>query len=116
MISLLEQGMGLPRAHIGIYTELGVLFAKYHPERLLEHCRQYFSKMNISKLLRICERYLLWQEAVYLYSNYEEYDNAINTMIEHSPSAWSHEQFISLILKVSNHDLYYKAIIFYLEE
>lgn len=29
MIELLETGMGLERAHIGIYTELGILFAKY---------------------------------------------------------------------------------------
>ena len=29
MISLLETGMGLERAHIGLYTELGVLYAKY---------------------------------------------------------------------------------------
>ena len=29
MISLLETGMGLERAHIGIYTELGILQAKY---------------------------------------------------------------------------------------
>lgn len=29
MISLLQQGMTLERAHIGIFTELGILFAKY---------------------------------------------------------------------------------------
>jgi len=29
MISLLEGGLGLERAHVGIYTELGVLYAKY---------------------------------------------------------------------------------------
>lgn len=29
MISLLESGMTLDRAHVGIYTELGILFAKY---------------------------------------------------------------------------------------
>jgi len=37
-------------------------------------------------------------------------------MIEHSPSAWTHDQFINLIQKVSNTDLYYKAVLFYLEE
>ena len=29
MISLLETGMSLERAHIGIYTELGILYAKF---------------------------------------------------------------------------------------
>jgi len=37
-------------------------------------------------------------------------------MIEHSPTAFSHEIFINLIQKVSSHDLYIKAVEFYLEE
>lgn len=42
MISLLQSGMTLDRAHIGIFTELGVLYAKYQPERLMEHIKLYF--------------------------------------------------------------------------
>jgi len=38
MIELLQQGMALETAHIGIFTELGVLYAKYTPEKLMEHC------------------------------------------------------------------------------
>lgn len=95
---------------------MGHLYAKYQPDRMMEHCVAYFSKINVSKLLRVCERYLLWPEAVYLYSHYDEYDNAINTIIEHSPSAFNHENFINLIQKVSNSDLYYRAIMFYMEE
>ena len=37
-------------------------------------------------------------------------------MIEHSPTAWNHEQFISLMQKVRNTDLHYKAALFYLDE
>jgi clathrin heavy chain len=37
-------------------------------------------------------------------------------MIEHSPTAWRHDVFSQSIIKVSNHDLYYRALIFYLEE
>jgi len=51
MISLLETGMGLERAHVGIFTELGVLLAKYRPERLMEHCKQYTSVRNFEILL-----------------------------------------------------------------
>jgi len=29
MISLLQTGMNSDRAHIGIFTELGILYAKY---------------------------------------------------------------------------------------
>ena len=67
-------------------------------------------------MLRICEKYLLWQEAVFLFSNYDEYDNAVNIMIEHSPTAWQHELFCNIVQKVANQDIYYKAIMFYLSE
>lgn len=42
MIALLESGMHMDRAHIGIFTELGVMYAKYKPEKLMEHIRNYF--------------------------------------------------------------------------
>lgn len=31
MIGLLETGLGLERVHVGIFTELGILYAKYRP-------------------------------------------------------------------------------------
>lgn len=37
-------------------------------------------------------------------------------MIEHSPTAWKHEVFAQSIMRASNQDLYYRAMIFYLEE
>jgi len=116
MISLLETGVGLERAHVGIFTELAILYAKYQPERLMDHCKSYMQKLNVPKVLRACERFMLWNEAVYLYSHYNEYDNAINIMIEHSPYAFTNELYLQLIQKVSNTDLYYKSIAFYLEE
>jgi len=72
--------------------------------------------LNVSKLLRACERYYLWTEAVYLHSNYHEYDNALSIMMQHSPIAFNHDQFVSLVLKCSNQDLYYRAMMFYFEE
>jgi len=59
---------------------------------------------------------MLWKEAVYLYSHYNEFDQAITIMIEHSPTAFNHETYLQLIVKVSNNDLYYRSINFYLEE
>lgn len=58
----------------------------------------------------------MWPEAVLLHTQYSQFDQAIITMIEHSPTAWKHDTFSHNIVKVSNHDLYYKAMIFYLEE
>lgn len=37
MISVLETG--LERANIGIFTDLGVLYAKYIPTKLMEYCK-----------------------------------------------------------------------------
>jgi clathrin heavy chain len=116
MMTLLETGVGLDRAHIGIFTELAILYAKYKPEKLMDHCKTYMQKLNTTKLLRACQKFMLWKEAVYLYSHYNEYDLAINIMMEHSPTAFNHETYLQLITKVSNNDLYYKSISFYLEE
>lgn len=116
MISVLESGIGLERAHIGIFTELAILYAKYRPEKLMEHCKNNLQKLNTTKLLRACQKFMLWKEAVYLYSHYNEFDQAVNIMIDHSPIAFNHETFLQLIVKVSNTELYYRSINFYLEE
>ena len=41
LIRLLENGLTLERSHMGLYTELGVIYAKYHPERLMDHLQTY---------------------------------------------------------------------------
>jgi clathrin heavy chain len=52
------------RTHNGIYTELGIIYAKYTPNRLMDHIRTYPTKLHIPKLIRACETYLMWAEAV----------------------------------------------------
>ena len=116
LISLLEQGQRLERTHNGIYTELGIIFAKHRPERLMDFIRTYPGKLHIPKLIRSCENYQMWAEAVQLHQTYEQDNQAIQTMIDHSPTAFRHDVFCQSIVKVSNHDLFYRAIIFYLEE
>jgi len=116
LIALLEQGMNLERTHQGIYTDLGIMYAKYNRHRLMDFVRAYNSKVMIPRLIRECERYQMWAEAVYLHGIYDQQDQAIITMIEHSPTAWKHDTFCQNIVNVANHDLLYKAILFYLEE
>jgi len=118
LINLLETGMSLERTHNGIYTDLGILFGKYQPARLMDHIRTYAQaqKLLIPKLIRACEQYQMWPEAVHLHSIYDQQDQAILTMMEHSPSAWRHDIFSQNIVNVANNDLYYRAMIFYLEE
>jgi len=41
LINLLESGLGGEGAHMGLYTELGVLYAKYDPDRLMDHLKTF---------------------------------------------------------------------------
>jgi len=116
VMTLLEQGLRLERTHNGIYTELGTLYAKYTPNKLMDLIRTYPTKLHIPKLIRACEQYQMWGEAVQLHQNYEQDNQAIVVMMEHSPTAWRHDTFAQSIMRVSNGDLFYRAIIFYLEE
>jgi len=67
-------------------------------------------------LLRVCEKYLLWNEVVFLYENYNEADNAVKTMIEHSPTCFKHDRFVQIVQKVNSSDVLYKSIQFYIDE
>eukprot|EP00161_Ancyromonas_sigmoides_P018408 TRINITY_DN5085_c0_g2_i9.p1 TRINITY_DN5085_c0_g2~~TRINITY_DN5085_c0_g2_i9.p1 ORF type:complete len:1656 (-),score=901.77 TRINITY_DN5085_c0_g2_i9:282-5249(-) len=115
-IALLESGLGLERAHMGMFTELGLLYSRYMPEKLLEHLKLFWARVNIPKLLRGCEAVQLWKELCFLYVQYEEFDNAALTMIRHPVEAWEHVAFKDVLGKISNTDICYKAIDFYIDE
>lgn len=115
LIALMESGIGLERAHMGIFTELGILYAKYKTERLMEHLKLFATRLNIPRLIRVCEEFQHWKELTFLYIAYDEYDNAAMVMIAHSPDAWEHVQFKDVCVKVSNVEVYYRGISFYLE-
>ncbi|KAK1738554.1 clathrin heavy chain [Skeletonema marinoi] len=113
LVSLFEQGLGLEDAHIGIFTELGILYTKHVPEKVMEHCKVFFSKLNVSKVVRACERARLFKPAVYLYMQDKQADSAVKTMSEHS-SAFDNDLFLDAIVKVRNAEIMYKAVSFYL--
>ncbi|KAL8442304.1 hypothetical protein Emag_006547 [Eimeria magna] len=115
LMELLETGAQGERTHVGLFTELGVLYATYDSAKLMDHCRHHKGRMNIPRLIRTCEKCCLWKEAVYLHTIYDEYEQAANCMLSH-PTAWEHDQFIQIIQKVSNVELLYRAIAVYLEE
>ena len=112
LMQLLEQGLGLDNAHAGVFTELGVIYSKYQPEKLMEHIKIFHAKMNVVKLLRACEKALLWVETVYLYKEDGQQDAAIKVMVDHA-SAYNHELFLDCVQKVRNPEVQYKAITFY---
>lgn len=116
LIQLLESGLGLERAHMGMFTELAILYTKYKPEKLMEHLKLFYSRINIPKVIRAVESAHLWKELVFLYIHYDEFDNAAQTIMKNAAEAWDHAQFKDIVVKVSNIELYYKALRFYLDE
>ncbi|XP_040566519.1 LOW QUALITY PROTEIN: clathrin heavy chain 1 [Lepeophtheirus salmonis] len=115
LMALLEASLGLERAHMGMFTELAILYSKYKPSKLREHLEHFWSRVNIPKVLRAAEQAHLWAELVFLYDKYEEYDNAVLSMMAHPTEAWKESHFKDIITKVANIELYYKAIQFYLD-
>lgn len=115
LMCLLEASLGLERAHMGMFTELAILYSKYKPGKLREHLELFWSRVNIPKVLRAAEQAHLWAELVFLYDKYEEYDNAVLAMMAHPTEAWRESHFKDIITKVANIELYYKAIQFYLD-
>ncbi|KAK6203342.1 uncharacterized protein RJT21DRAFT_119481 [Scheffersomyces amazonensis] len=116
LIALFESGLGLERAHMGMFTELAILYAKYSPEKVMEHLKLFWSRLNIPKVLSACEEAHLYPELIFLYCHYEEWDNAALTMIEKSEVAFDHTSFKEIIVKATNLEIYYKAIQFYINE
>ncbi|KAF8998593.1 clathrin heavy chain 1 [Cyathus striatus] len=116
IISLLEAGLSLERAHMGIFTELAILLSKYKPAKLMEHLKLFVARINIPKVIKATEKAHLWPELVFLYIKYDEFDNAALAMIERSADAWEHNQFKDIVVRVANIEIYYKALTFYLQE
>ncbi|CEJ55417.1 Putative Clathrin heavy chain [Penicillium brasilianum] len=116
LISVLEAGLGLERAHMGMFTELGIALSKYHPDRVMEHLKLFWSRINIPKMIRACEEANLWPELVFLYCHYDEWDNAALAMMERAADAWEHHSFKDIVVKVANLEIYYRSLTFYLQE
>ncbi|ETI26937.1 hypothetical protein G647_10036 [Cladophialophora carrionii CBS 160.54] len=116
LISLLEAGLGLERVHMGVFTELGIALSKYHPERVMEHLKLFWSRINIPKMIKATEESHLWPELIFLYCHYDEWDNAALAMMERAADAWEHHSFKEVIVKTANLEIYYRALNHYLQE
>ncbi|CAE7596115.1 unnamed protein product [Symbiodinium sp. CCMP2592] len=64
-----------------MYTELATMYAKYKPKMLMDFIKMNIQKLNIPKLINACERHYHWEHAVFLYTHYDEFDQAANTMM-----------------------------------
>ena len=51
LMALLEASLGLERAHMGMFSELSILYSKYKPDKLKEHLELFWSRVNIPKVI-----------------------------------------------------------------
>lgn len=72
----------------------------YRSEKLMEHLKLFGNRLNIPRLIRVCDEQQHWKELSLLYVAYDEYDNAAICMINHSSVAWEHVQFKDVAVKV----------------
>ena len=49
-MALLEASLGLERAHMGMFSELSILYSRYKPDKLKEHLELFWSRVNIPKV------------------------------------------------------------------
>jgi len=115
LINLMEQGLGLDDAHIGIFTELAILYSKYQENKLMEHLKIFMTRLNVKKVVKACERARLWKEANFCYVQDKQFDSAIKTMSEREV-CFSNDTFLDCITKVRNQELVYKTLTFYLNQ
>ena len=108
-MQLLEAGLALERAHIGMFTELAILYSRHRPAKLMEHLGLYWSRLSISRVISACEAAYLWNEQVFLHFHNEEYDKVVQVMLEHSGVAFDHDRLSKALLKCGNTDTLYSV-------
>jgi len=114
MIQLLEASLTLERAHGGIFTNLACLYAKYQPEKCLDHLKQCYERVALFKVIKVLLQMHMWKELTFAYEKYNEVDNAVKIMMEHPTMAWTHAHYKDLIAQISNPDILYRTLNFYL--
>lgn len=116
LITLLEQGTNLDRAHQGIFTQLGICYCKYKEEKIMDHVKMYHNKLNIPTLLTECQESCHFEAVVYLHRHYDQFDQAVEVLMYHSSECWNHDLFKETLKQASNNEMFYKAIEFYIAE
>ena len=88
------------------------MYAKYKEEKLMEHIKLFWSRLNIPTLLQATQENQHYSEAVFLYSHYDQFDVAVDVIIANSAHCWKHELFKETIKQAANIECYYKVIFF----
>lgn len=117
VINLLEAALHSGETtHQPLYTELAGLYSKYKEEKMLDFIKHHYNDMNLGKVIHYATQNEQYKELVFLYVQYKEPDNAALTMIKHGAVAWEHAQLKDVLKEVSNTDICYQALNFYLTD
>lgn len=112
LLDLLEAALTHDRAHAALFTELGVLLARYRPDGLMDHCRLWHGRIRPSRVAVAAEACLLWAEVAYLQTLDKEFDTAARTVMAHSESAYERGMFLDLLGKVGSLEVMHQSIDF----
>lgn len=116
LISLLEGGIAREKVSKQLYTQLGLLYAKYKEGKLMEHLKTYRRQLNIPTLITTCKQNHQWPEVVFLYTAYEQWENAAATMMEQSGVCWDYDRFKEIMAHVGNTETCYAALEHFMRE
>ena len=78
----------------------------------MEHLKIFFSRINVNKTIKACERARLWVEALFLYVSDKQHDSAVKVMMEREV-CFNNNTFTDSIVKVRNAELLYRSLSFY---
>ncbi|POW05280.1 hypothetical protein PSHT_10859 [Puccinia striiformis] len=100
LMRIFGAAFGLERAHMGLFIQLSVIYAKHNPSKLTKHMKVFWLRINILKVIRTASEHAhLWPELVFFYVHYDEFDNAVLAMMEQSAYAWDHSQCKDVTVK-----------------
>jgi clathrin heavy chain len=116
LIELVEKGISNDNNNSSLNTTLSELYAKFKQEKLMSQISRCWKFSNPMRLVNACRDNACWAELVFLHQSYEEHDEAIKMMMEHSSEAFNLSIYNDNIIHVSNVELYYKSIDFFLNE
>eukprot|EP00764_Aduncisulcus_paluster_P010279 gnl/Carplike_NY0171/353_a491_1596.p1 GENE.gnl/Carplike_NY0171/353_a491_1596~~gnl/Carplike_NY0171/353_a491_1596.p1 ORF type:complete len:1732 (+),score=681.12 gnl/Carplike_NY0171/353_a491_1596:3-5198(+) len=116
LIELLEMGTTHEKAHIRLFTELGVLYSKYSADNMMEFVKRFIKRCDVDRIARACQRAHLWAVLVFVKLESGNLDDCLNIMMAQSSSAWDHSHFMNIIAHVSTLDVLLRAIDFYVNQ
>ncbi len=102
-----------------LVIELGVLYAKYDEEKLLDLLRKYTDKniieLNIYKLKDVCVQNERFEALLFINEIVAKYEEAVNIMMKHQ-KYFKETKFYELLSHCSDSEYYYEAIAFFIKE